>query len=260
MFKKIILLLVLCLFIFCGCGKKQTVIKSDLSKVIERGEIIVGVRTDTYPFGYLDEKGNYAGYDIDIAKLIGKKIFGKDGKVKFVAVTATDRMMKLFSEDIDIIVATMSVTPSRMEIMDFSTPYYFAGQALLVKNNSEIKGLRDLDGRIAIIVFGSTAEKSLRSAVPNVNIVGYKTYDKAAEGLKKGRGDAIVSDNSILLGLALKDKNLKLLPKKYSKEPYSVAFRKGDESREFVKVVNEIIAEASRTGALRKMQKAYGIK
>jgi len=260
MFKKIITLLVMILVFCTGCEKKENIVTSDLSKVMDRGEVIIGVRTDTYPFGYIDEKGNYAGYDIDIAKLIGNKLFGQDGKVKLVPVTASDRMMKLFSEDIDMIIATMSVTPARMQILDFSNSYYVSGQALLVRKDSKIKGIRDLNGKRAIIVFGSTAEKSLRSAVPNVGIIGYTTYDKAAQGLKNKRGEAIVSDNSILLGLALKDKSLKLLPKKYSKEPYAIAFRKGDESTEFIKVVNQILDNANHNGTLKKLQKSYGIK
>ena len=66
-------------------------------------------------------------------------------KVKFVPVTASDRIMKLYSGDIDMIIATMSVTPQRKEILDFSNAYYVAGQALLVRSNSKITSLKDLN-------------------------------------------------------------------------------------------------------------------
>ena len=176
-----------------------------------------------------------------MARIIARGLLGSDKKVKFVPVTASDRMMKLYSGDVDMIVATMSITPKRQEILDFSTPYYTAGQAVLVRKGSSVKSLRDLNGKKAIIVFGSTSERSLRSAVPNVGIRG-------------------VSDDTILLGLALKDDSVELLPKRYSKEPYAVAFRKGKESKELIRAVNNIIEIETHNGNLRKIQETYGIK
>jgi len=261
MYKKIVLLLVFVMFIFCGCAKPQKEpIASTLDTIMKRGNVIIGVKTDTYPFGFKDKNGKYAGYDVDLANMIGEAIFGKKGKVKLVSVTASDRMMKLFSEDVDMIVATMSVTQARLQIMDFSNPYYVAGQSVLVRKGSKIKGLRDLNGKKAIIVFGTSSESSLRAAVPQVSIVGYKTYSEAVKGLKQGKADAIVSDDTILIGLSLKDGSLVLLPKRYSREPYAVAFRKGRESEDLVRIVNNVIDDASRNGTLQKLQKNYGIK
>lgn len=261
MYKKIILLLIFTIFIFCGCSKPQKEpVVNTLNDITKRGEVVIGIKTDTYPFGFKDKNGKYTGYDIDLANMIGQEIFQKKGKVKFVPVTASDRMMKLFSEDVDMIVATMSVTPSRLQIMDFSDPYYIAGQAVLVKKGSKIKGLRDLNGKKAIIVFGTSSESSLRAAVPRVSIIGYKTYNEAVKALKQGKADAIVSDDTILIGLSLKDANLVLLPKRYSREPYAVAFRKGQESEDLVRIVNNVINESVRNGTLQKLQKNYGIK
>ena len=182
MIKKFFALLVMIMIFCCGCsgefGKvKNEIVANTLEIVTNRGKIIVGVKTDTFPFGYIDANGNYAGYDIDLAKLLAKGILGDENKVEFVPVTASDRMMKLYAGDIDMIIATMSITPSRLKLLDFSDPYYIAGQALLVNTGSSIKGIRDLEGKKAITVFGSTSERSLRMAVPNAGIIGYKTYD-----------------------------------------------------------------------------------
>lgn len=261
MYKKIILFLIFVVFVCCGCGKKHSEITSDsLDTITNRGTLIVGIKTDTYPFGYIDGKGHYAGYDAALARLLARGILGDEKKVKFIPVTASDRMMKLYSGDIDMIIATMSITPKRQEILDFSNPYYTAGQALLVKKGSKVKSLSNLNGRRAIIVFGSTSERSLRAAVPNVGIVGYKTYPAAYRALKQGKADAIVSDDTILLGLALKDNSITLLPKRYSKELYAIAFRKEPESRRLIKTVNTIIDTETRNGNLKKIQKSFGIK
>lgn len=251
----------LVMFVCCGCVNKQDEpLTNDLNNIIKRDKLIVGVKTDTYPFGYMDKKGHFAGYDAALSRLIARGILGSDKKVEFVPVTASDRMMKLYSGDIDMIVATMSITPKRQEILDFSNPYYTAGQAVLVKKGSKIKTLRDLNGKRAIIVFGSTSERSLRAAVPNVGIRGYKTYTEAFKALKNGKADAIVSDDTILLGLVLKDSSVELLPKRYSKEPYAVAFRKGSESKDLIKAVNNVIDLETRNGNLKKIQESFGIK
>lgn len=261
MYKKIITFLMLVAVVCCGCAKKDSIpVSNDLDEIIKRGEIVVGVKTDTYPFGYIDKKGHFVGYDAALSRLIAKGIVGNEKKVKFVPVNASDRMMKLYSGDIDMIIATMSITPKRQEILDFSNPYYTAGQAILVRKGSKVKSLRNLNGKRAIIVFGSTSERSLRAAVPNVGIIGYKTYTDAYKALKAGKADAIVSDDTILLGLALKDDSVELLPKRYTKEPYAVAFRKGPESKDLVKAVNEVINIETRNGHLKKLQEGFGIK
>ena len=261
MYKKILALLFLVVLACTGCGKSEDeLVVNNLSDIIVRGKIIVGVKTDAYPFGYIDNKGNYAGYDVALGKLIAKGLLGDESKISFVPVTASDRVMKLYSGDVDMLIATMSVTPKRQEILDFSHSYYTVGQALLVKKGSNIKSLKNLSGKRVIIVYGSIAENSLRAAGPNVGIIGYKTYPAAYEALKAGKADAIISDDSILLGFSLNDDSVKLLPKRYSKEPYSIAFRKGDESKDLIKEVNSIIETETRNGNLRRIQKSMGIR
>ncbi len=260
MYKRIISLFIIVLLLCSGCGKKQKQVISTLDTIREKDQVAIAVRTDSYPFGYIDRNGQNAGYDIDIAKFIAKAITGDETKIKYIPVTSSDRMMKLYSEEADMIIATTSITQTREQILDFSDPYYIAGQAILVKSGSKIGSLRDLSGKRVIIVFGSTSERSLRNAVPNAFIIGYKTYDEAYKALKQGKAEAIVSDDTILLGFALKDPDVKLLPKRYTKEPYAVAFRKGAESKELIKLVNGVIGTQRRNGTLHKLQKNYGIK
>ncbi len=260
MIKRIITLLILTVIICSGCGKKDEVPANDLNTIITRGELIVGVKTDAYPFGFYDKKGHISGYDVSLARLIARGILGNDKKVRFVPVTSSERMMKLYSGEVDMIIATMSVTPKRQEILDFSNSYYTAGQALLVKKGSDITSLKDLNGKRAIIVFGSTSEKSLRSAVSNVGIRGYKTYPAAYKALKEGKADAIVGDDTILMGFSLQDNDVVLLPKRYSREPYAVALRKGRESRDLIKAINTVINVETRNGHLKQIQESFGIK
>lgn len=259
MIKKIILLLICFCFIFSGCGKKTTE-NDDFANVIKRDKLVVGVRDDAPPFGFKDEKGNLIGYDIDLAKIIAKDILGNENKVEFVPVTASNRIMKLSANEVDFLIATMSITNQRQQILDFSVPYYVAGQAILVNSSSKATSLSDFEGKKLIIVFGSTSERNLRTNVPEVTVIGYKNYNDAYRALKQNRADGIVADDTILLNYALKDKSVKLLPKRYSKEPYAVVFRKEKESERLLIRVNHIIGRLASKGQLNRLQEKWHIK
>lgn len=257
--KKIVLALFLLCLLCCGCGKKATV-KDDFATIVQRDKLIVGVRNDAPPFGFKDKDGNIIGYDIDLARLIAKGILGSEKKVELVPVTASNRIMKLNSGEIDCLVATMSITAQRQQFLNFSTPYYIAGQSILVRSSSKATSLRDFEGKRLIIVFGSTSEKNLRSNVPEVTVIGYKTYNDAYNALKAGKADGIVADDTILLGFSTNDKSVKLLPKRYSKEPYAVVFRKDENSTRLNAKINYIIENLQSSGRLNRLQEKWKIK
>lgn len=257
--KKIVLALLFLCLICCSCGKKS-VINDDLTTITQRDRLIVGIRNDAPPFGFKDKNGFTVGYDADLARLIAKGILGDEKKVEFVPVTASNRIMKLNSGEVDCLIATMSITTQRQQFLNFSTPYYMAGQAILVRSSSKATSLRDFTGKKLIIVFGSTSEKNLRSNVPEVTVIGYKTYNDAYNALKNGKADGIVADDTVLLGFSTNDKSVKLLPKRYSKEPYAVVFRKDDVSINFTNKVNYIVENLQSTGRLNRLQEKWKIK
>lgn len=257
--KKIVLALLFLCLICCSCGKKS-VINDDLTTITQRDRLIVGIRNDAPPFGFKDKNGFTIGYDADLARLIAKGILGDEKKVEFVPVTASNRIMKLNSGEVDCLIATMSITTQRQQFLNFSTPYYMAGQAILVRSSSKATSLRDFTGKKLIIVFGSTSEKNLRSNVPEVTVIGYKTYNDAYNALKNGKADGIVADDTVLLGFSTNDKSVKLLPKRYSKEPYAVVFRKDDASINFTNKVNYIVENLQSTGRLNRLLEKWKIK
>lgn len=259
MLKKVFSAILFVSFLCCGCGEKKVEYTDTLSVINERGKIIVGVKTDTPPFGYVDKNGNNIGFDVDLARLIAKKLLDDENKIDFVPVDTSNRIMKLTSNEVDMIIATMSITKPRSIILDFSIPYHTAGQAIMVKKDSKISSLMELKNKKAIIVFGSTVEKTLRSNVPNITIMGYKTYPEAVSALKENKADAMISDDTILMGFAMNDNSVKILPKRYSKEPYAVAFRKGEESQKLLEAVNMALKEAVSNGEIKKLKEKWQI-
>lgn len=252
--KQVIYIFLLGLVIlFSGCQKQEE--KGDiLDKALSRGKLIVGVKFDTKPFGYIDEKQNLTGFDVDLAREIAKRLLGSENKVEFKQVTPSNRILSLNSGQVDMVIATMTVTNERKEVIDFSKPYYIAGQAILVPSESNITSMSDLNGKKVIIIFGSTAEKNTRLMAPEAKISGYKTYTGGYSALKQGRADAITSDDTILMGFAIRDESVKLLPKRYSKEPYAIGFKKGENSKRLRERVNLILDEMIQSAEITRLK------
>ena len=258
MFKRIITLLFLTAFICCGCGKKEEIpVANDLNDIIKRDNIVVGIKTDTYPFGFYDQKGHIVGYDAALAKLIARGIVGSEKKVKFVPVTASDRIMKLYSGDIDMIIATMSINSTRSHIVDFTNPYFIAGQALMVPSGSKVNSIESLNTKKAGIILGTTCEKTIRHLAPNATIIGRKTYSEVFNLLKENKVDAILADDSILYGFVMDNRGYKILPARYTKEYYSIALRKGDESKELKEELNKLIDFMQQSGRLNRIKEKW---
>jgi len=102
-------------------------IAGTLQEVRAREKLIAGVKTDYPPFGFIDQKEVNKGIDVDIAKKLAKELFGRKEAVKFVPVTTENRIRFLTSGKIDIILASMTITEKRKEVIDFSIPYFISG-------------------------------------------------------------------------------------------------------------------------------------
>ena len=176
--KRLVLLLcVFSVFIFSGCVSQEKKL-STLEKIRKEGKITVGVKVDSKPFGY-EQNGELKGFDIDLAHLIAKKVTKKlNPEVEFVKVASNDRIFALNEGDVDMIIATMSITPQRNMLVNFSKPYYVAGQALMVKNKSKIKDISDLNAKTTGIVLSSTGESTIIRLVPEQKSKAQKHIQK----------------------------------------------------------------------------------
>lgn len=232
----------------------------DLYKtVVKRGYLIVGVKTDTKPFGFINEKGENDGFDVDIARYIAKEIFHDENKVKFVPVIDTERMYLLNINKVDMIIATMTITPKRQIFADFSNAYYITGQTLLVRTGSSIRSMADLSNKNIGVIFGSTAEETIKFLLPTAHVMGYKTYNEAYNALKLGHVMGITSDDAILRNYSMKDPSVTLLSKRYSRDSYGVAFRRGDESNYMIDLVNNVFSDMDNRGVFIQLRHKWGL-
>ncbi|MDR0269082.1 glutamate ABC transporter substrate-binding protein [Paenibacillus sp.] len=256
----LLILLAVCLAMV-GCGGKKEAKGGTLEAIKARGKLIAGVKFDTNLFGLKDPAtGKVEGFDIDIAKALAKKILGDENKIELKEVTSKTRIPLLQNGDIDLIVATMTITEDRKKQVDFSDIYFKAGQSLLVKKGSPIKGLENLKkGTKVLTVKGSTSATNIRAKAPDATVLEFENYQDAFTALKAGQGDALTTDNSILLGMQKQDPNYELVGGNFTDEPYGIAIKKGD--AEFVGVVNDLLKEMKASGEYDKLyEKWMGVK
>jgi ABC-type amino acid transport substrate-binding protein len=115
--------------------------------MVKRGKIRVGVRQDVSPFGFVDSNGALVGFDIDLAHEFARRWFGDPAAVELVTVSAADRIPRLTAGDVDLLLAAMPDKREREAFIDFSQPYFVDGQSLLVRTNSGLAALSDLNGK-----------------------------------------------------------------------------------------------------------------
>ena len=231
---------------------------SEIETLKGKDAITIGVKVDSKPFGFIDKKGENAGFDIDIAKGVVKYLYPYIGEkpIKFVPVSAQDKIMKLNSGEIDLIVAAMSINESRRRVVDFSIPYFIAGQAIMVKKNSGIKIVRDLNNKDVAVIMGTTSEKDLRSLAPNAILRGCSTYKEAFNLLQNDEVQAIYADDTILYGF-LDNKGYKILDARYTKEYYAIAMRKEENEKILKQRIDIALKDMQEKKELAKIREKW---
>lgn len=220
-----------------------------LKKIKERGKLIVGIKYDTNLFGLKDPaSGEVNGYDVDYAKALAKKILGDENKLELKEVNSKTRIPMLDNGEIDAIIATMTISEERKKQVDFSDVYFKAGQSLLVKKGSPIKGISDIKkGTKVLTAKGATSGKNIREkAEKGVQVLEYENYQEAFNALKAGKGDALTTDNAILYGMVKQDPEFTVVGEPFTDEPYGIAVKKGE--AELLKEVNNLLKEMQSNG------------
>lgn len=198
------------------------------ANVQQKGKLAVGVKCDYPPFGYIDEGGGNAGFEIDVAHRLASYAFGDENAVELTCVTGSNRVPFLTTNRIDLIMATMNYTPERAETIDFTSPYFAGGVKMLVPSSSSIKAWDDVDGKQVITIKGSTASLWLTQCMPDVEQVQFEQTSEALTALQQDRAAAFAQDDTLLVDLASKNKSTKVVGDVKADSPWGMGVRKGD--------------------------------
>jgi ABC-type amino acid transport substrate-binding protein len=226
---------------------------SYMAKIVQRGKLIAGVKQDQPLFGLLNPRTNQIeGFDVDVVKEIAKALFNvKDdpgAKVELRGVTSAQRIPLLQEGALDIVAATMTINDERKQQIDFSDVYYLAGQSLLVKKDSTVTKIQDLDKADKVIssVTGSTSEQNITKFAPNAKTLLFAGYAESVTALQQGRADAVSTDDIILAGFLDQDPNLKMVGGQFTQEPYGLGMAKANAG--FTEFVNNELRKMKTDG------------
>ncbi len=177
------------------------------SSVKEAGVLKVGGVQTSFLFSQLDETDDsIRGFDAGLFELLAKYILGDETAYGVTQVDSSTRESVLQNGEVDLVVATYSITPERQEVISFAGPYYTSQQAILVNaGNEDIAGVDDLAGRIVATQSGSTGPSILEEYAPDATIQEFETDTEANTALQQGRVDAYVTDYTLLLSTMVKN-------------------------------------------------------
>jgi polar amino acid transport system substrate-binding protein len=195
--------------------------------VKERGRWNIGVKCDSPPFGYIDVRGQHAGFDVEIARWFSRFAFGKPNRVTFTCLTTPTREPALTSDRVDMVIATFTYTPDRDTRIDYSRAYYKATGRLLVPNASTLS-LATLGGKTLATTSGSIYDRWVKNCFKDTKLVVTDSFTNALLAFRDGRADALMWDDTVLLGIATTDRTLKLTSDTFLALPYGIGIKQGN--------------------------------
>lgn len=191
---------------FTGCSRsgKEAPAASfrTLDEIKKSGKIVIGVFSDKTPFGYVDENGEYQGYDIYFAERIAKDL---GVKAEYISTDPASRVEYAVTGKADLILANFTVTEERAEQVDFALPYMKVKLGVVSPDNALVTDVEQLNGKTLIVVKGTTAETYFEKNYPDVTLQKYDEYADAYNALLDGRGDAFSTDNTEVLAWAIQN-------------------------------------------------------
>ncbi|MDQ3553329.1 MAG: glutamate ABC transporter substrate-binding protein [Chloroflexota bacterium] len=217
------------------------------------GTLTCGVKFDVVGFGFRNPTNNeIEGFDADICREIAEEM---GVEAELIEAVSANRIPFINERRVDLVISTFTINDERREQIDFSRPYYIAGQSILAKaDNTEISSVEDLNGKNVCSATGSTSEANVREQAPEANLVLFATYTEAGQALDDGRCDAVSTDDVILFGLidAYPDTELKGEP--FTTEEYGIGMKK--DSAELKAFVDDVLVAMDEDGRFEELWNA----
>ncbi|GAA2433986.1 glutamate ABC transporter substrate-binding protein [Actinomadura vinacea] len=206
-----------------GCGGART------ESILGKETLVVGVRPDLPSLGFRRPDGTFEGFDIDVARYVGRRL---GSKVSFVPVLASQRISALRDGKVDLVLATLSVTPDRKTQIAFAGPYYNSYQDVMVRSEErDVKAVRDLkDRRFCAVEGADPTTRLLALHGMTAQLVRAASYDQCMSMIRTRAIDAITTNDVILAGLIRRDGTgtTRLLDAKISEQNTGIGIRRGD--------------------------------
>lgn len=231
---------------------------STMARIQKRGEITIGVKYDVPMFGQKNPlTGELQGYEIDIARQLGRDLFGSDGHVKFVEAPGPVREQFVTQHKADLVISTYTINAARLKTVAFAGPTYESKQAIVVKTDNKtfgnsIPNFAALNGHSVCVVSGSISNALLVKEAPKATIMALGANPDCAKAVRQGRVEAFATDDALLIGFVNETpKEIRFVDNAGgTEEPYGIGVNK--DSLDLCHWVDERLVAMSRDGYLEK--------
>jgi len=220
-----------------------------MADLAEAGSVKIGVKFDQPGIGFKSAAADEpTGFDIEMGKIVAGQLGIAAEDIEWVETISDNREPFLQGGQVDLVLASYSITDDRLKIVGQAGPYYVTGQQLLVREEDKdaITSPEDLRGKDVCSVTGSTSIETVEKeydAVPR----GFATYSECVDQVKNGSMDAMTTDGAILLGYAAEDPDeLEVTAEPFSTERYGIGYPK--EATEMCQFLNDTIEASYEDG------------
>lgn len=182
--------------LFAGVLLTMPATADRLDEIKARGNLILGTCYTAPPYCFREPgQSNIKGYDLDIMARVAAHL---GVGIELVLVESAERIPSLEQDKIDLVAASMTRTPKRASLIEFSIPYFFAPHGIIIKKASGITSARQLAGRKIAAVKDSTVDAAVEAAIPQVKIVHFGNLAACFDALRDGKVDAFAADMPVL--------------------------------------------------------------
>lgn len=248
--KKGLIVIMILSVLLAGCAQQaapttgQTSSKDTLTKVLETKKVRVGILPDYAPWSSRNAQGEFEGYDVDLAYLLGKAL---DVEVELIAVEAPNRVPSLAADKVDVLIACITPTNERAKSIDFTIPYASAGLVPMVRaDNTTIVTYKDLAGKTVAVVRGGTPDLFTAAAVPDAKLIRFDTIADAYTAFKSGKTDAFVEEDTFVFLEVKNNPQFKAIGEPFTSELLSFGVKKND--TEWLIYLNNFLTNLRFTG------------
>ncbi len=255
-------------FLMASCGddkKDETTAKkpNKLQEVLNRGKLIVGTGSTNVPWHMKNDKGQYEGFDIEMAKILAQALFGDSEKVEFVEQSGDQRIPNLLADKVDVCFQFMTITPLRAQLIAFTVPYYTEGIGLILSTKGKFKSYEDLvaardrgETVTIAILQNADAATNVQNMLKGAKDDQYENQGLVYQAVTSGRADAGAVDLSSIKWLANSQPEL-YLDSGFGFNPQNYGAGVKPDEQEWLNFINTVLIDSMTGSSFERYNTAY---
>jgi len=230
----------------------------DSYSIAQRRSFAIGIKDNVRPLGFRGADGQLQGFEVDIARRLALELFGREDAALLLPLPNQDRIAAVLDGRVNLVIARVTLTGGRSRLVQFTTPYYMDGTALITRDPT-VQKISDLKQAAIAVLNGSDTVEVLRYHLPQATLVGVDSYEAARALLETGEVLAAAADASVLTGWSQEDFHYRLVLPRLSAYPLAIMLPKGLQHEDLRRRIQEILDHWQEEGWLRQRAEYWGL-